>query len=112
MQYTRITDFRKGLNTFYSPYDLPDGAFQKFENINNLKLGRIEKTKGLLNKSAQFTINLTSTPQGQGFFSYRTEYDGSSVQNSTLWWLIFANITTSDWRLKREDAADGTGGGF
>ena len=115
MREIRITDFSGGLNTYFSPHDIKENQFQKFADIDNRKLGRLEKAKGQSNVSGQDSITETVSriPQGFGFFTYRTEYDdaGTPAINPKFWWLCYFYYNTK-WYLKRHDSADGDSGSW
>lgn len=115
MREIRITDFSGGLNTYFSPNNIKENQFQKFADIDNRKLGRLEKMKGQSNASGQDSITEAEAwiPQGEGFFSYRTEYDdaGTPVLNPKFWWLVFLYYD-SKFYLKRHDSADGDSGSW
>lgn len=108
MPTIKIEDFSAGLQTFGSPVKLK--GYQTFENVDNLKPGRLEKPLGEANKSGTVTIDYPSSqsrlPKGVGFITYRTEYDntGTPVQTSTLWYVAFVNVDDSSprqWKLYR-----------
>lgn len=97
-----INDFSKGFQTFGSPRQL--AGFQIFENLDNLKPGRLEKPLAEANKSGTVVNDYSSgVPQGYGFISYRTEYDNDTppVQLSTVWYLLFVPIGAANWKLYR-----------
>jgi len=90
-----INNFSGGLNTFFSPRDIPDNQFQKFSNINNEKVGRIGKFKGTTIISPSVTIHYsTLTPQGNGFYTYKTQYD-ESTQTPATWWVVYTSSKSS-----------------
>ncbi len=115
MREIRIKDFSGGLNTYFSPHDIKQNQFQKFADIDNRKLGRLEKVKGQSNVSGQETIteSVSWVPQGYGFFTYRTEYDdaGTPAQISKFWWLAYL-FYNSKFYLKRHDGSDGDSGSW
>jgi len=108
-----INDFSAGLQTFGSPRQLK--GFQTFENLDNLKPGRLEKPLGEANKSNTDSVSYSAAEmaQGFGFISYRTEYDGTGtpVQTSTLWYLMFVRGGASVWAVRRYDASQAVGSG-
>ena len=106
-----ISDFSGGLVTFPSPLDMRENQFQTLQEVDNMKLGRLEKVKGPADDSAVYT---NDTLKGQGLFTYRTEWDksGTPAENSTNWFILYRKNGDNDRTLIRYDAADGTGGSW
>lgn len=118
-QRQSIADFSGGLVTFPSPLDMRENQFQQLDEVDNMKLGRLEKVKGSADDAAAYT-NIDSgylagdNLKGQGLFTYRTEWDkaGTPVENSTNWFILYRKNGDSDRTLNRYDEADGTGGSW
>lgn len=106
-----ISDFSGGLVTFPSPLDMRENQFQQLDEVDNMKLGKLEKVKGSANDSAAYT---NDNLKGQGLFTYRTEWDkaGTPAENSTNWFVLYRKNGDNDRTLNRYDEADGTGGSW
>ena len=110
-QRQSISDFSGGLVTFPSPLDMRENQFQQLDEVDNMKLGKLEKVKGSANDSAVYT---NDNLKGQGLFTYRTEWDksGTPAENSTNWFILYRKNGDNDRTLNRYDEADGTGGSW
>jgi hypothetical protein len=109
-QRFRIGDFSGGLVTYPSSLDIKENQFQKFEEVENRKIGRIEKVKGAANVTA--SKSTSDLLNGQGYYLYRTGWDASNVQTSTLWHVLYRKTGSGDITLNRYDNADGTSGNW
>jgi len=97
-----IKDFSGGLNTFFSPQDIKDNQFQKFADVDNQKIGRIDKVNGQTVKTTTgASIHTSGEVHGQGHLAYRSEYDASNNNNSTFWWVAYMKTAAAIWYLKR-----------
>lgn len=103
-----IKDFSGGLVTFQSNKDIQENQYQKFSDVNNSKLGLIQKPNTNTGKSAADT-SANETIYGRGFFTYRTQYDATPAQTNTQWYLYGENVASTP-RIRRYDSSDGTGG--
>ena len=64
-QRQAISDFSGGLVTFPSPLDMRENQFQQLDEVDNMKLGRLEKVKGSANDAAVYTKDyLLTGPNG------------------------------------------------
>lgn len=104
-----INNFSGGLVTFQSELDLREDQYQTFSDVDNSKLGVIQKPKINVIKTAVDTANL-ETDEGRGFLTYRTQYDAAPAQTSTQWYVYSEKTALSASRIRRYDSSDGTGG--
>lgn len=81
-----IDNFSGGLVTFQSNKDLQENQYQTFDDVDNTKLGMVQKPNENTAKTAADTAE-NETISGRGFFSYRTQYDATPSQTSTQWYL-------------------------
>ena len=104
-QRQSIADFSGGLVTFPSPLDMRENQFQQLDEVDNQKVGRLEKVKGV--KDVSRAKSGTNTVQkGQGFHIYRTEYYSEGSNASTIWYVWYRQDTTSDMTFIRAPQAD------
>lgn len=107
-----IDDFSGGKVTYKSPLDLQKNEFQEFKELTNIKGGRAEKAVGETDLTAKLQRSGTTDSiviNGNGFFSYRTDWDGASppVNVSTLWYIVFRyHILGTDHTFDRYDSSD------
>jgi len=109
-QRFKIGDFSGGLVTYPSPLDIKDNQFQSFEEVENRKIGRVEKVKGAADITA--ARSTSDILKGQGYYIYRTGWDASNNQNSTMWHILYRKNGSSDRTVERYDNADGGGGSW
>jgi len=106
-----INNFAGGLVTFQSELDLREDQYQTFSDVDNSKLGVIQKPKINVIKTAVDTANI-ETDEGRGFLTYRTQYDAANAQTSTQWYVYSDKAALSTGRIRRYDSSDGTGGSW
>ena len=111
-QRQSIADFSGGLVTFPSPLDMRENQFVEIKEVDNQKVGRLEKVKGPKSDTAAKS-GTNNISKGQGFHTYRTEYNLGGTSASTYWYVLYRENGTSDQTIIRTTSGGGawaTGG--
>ena len=106
-QRQSIADFSGGLVTFPSPLDMRENQFLELEEVDNQKVGRLEKVKGPKSDTGAKS-GTNNVSKGQGFHTYRTEYDLSGTSASTYWYVLYRENTSSDQTIIRTNSGGGS----